>query len=61
MTRFTKLAIGGILVVAGAGVILVAWANLYNVDYQPRSVLAAVASAGVLAILTGVVLLRRSY
>ena len=57
--HFVRLGMACILVLAGAGAVLIAWANLYNIDYQDRAVLAAVATAGVLAIVMGVVAFRR--
>jgi hypothetical protein len=57
--QFVRLGMSCILVTAGAGAVLIAWANLYNIDYQDRAVLAAVATAGLLAIVMGVVSFRR--
>jgi peptidoglycan/LPS O-acetylase OafA/YrhL len=52
-SAFATLGLGSLL-------ILVAYANLYNIDEQPRSVLVAYALAGVLLIAAGVTLLFRS-
>jgi hypothetical protein len=50
---FTTLFLGSLCV-------LIAYANLYNIDEQPRSFLAAYAFAGILLIGIGVSLILRS-
>ncbi len=58
--RHTMVAVGGLFVAFGAMAIVIAWANLYNVDYQPRRTLALIAGVGVVSVVLGVVLVRRS-
>jgi hypothetical protein len=51
-SAFTTLLLGALL-------LIVAYANLYNVDEQPRSLLAVYALVGVLLLAVGLTLLLR--
>ena len=51
-SAFTTLLLGALL-------LLVTYANLYNVDEQPRSLLAVYALAGILLLAVGLMLLLR--
>jgi len=56
---FLRAASAAIAVLLGALCLLVAFANLYNVDQQPIAILIAYALAGVLLIALGVTVARR--
>jgi hypothetical protein len=40
--------------------LVIAWANFYNIDYQPRRTLALIAGVGVVSAVVGVVVVRRN-
>jgi hypothetical protein len=58
--RHAMIAVGGLLVAFGTMALVIALANLYNIDYQPRRTLALIAGVGVVSVVVGVVLLRRN-
>jgi hypothetical protein len=53
---FIRKAIAFATLLFGLLLVLVAYANLYNIDEQPRSLLAAYALVGVLLVAVGLVL-----
>ena len=60
IARRTGLLLGMLLMLIGTISVVVAVANLYNVDEQPRSVLAAFGGVGLLSFALGFAVVGRS-
>jgi len=60
VARRTGLLLGILLMLIGIIGVVIAVANLYNIDEQPRSVLAAFSGLGVLSFALGFTLVARS-
>jgi divalent metal cation (Fe/Co/Zn/Cd) transporter len=59
-TTIARFLVALCFTLVGIGCLLTAFANLYNIDAQPRSVIAGYAVLGLIALLVAAYLARRS-